>query len=410
MLTKLSSLVLSHNQLTGIVPSHLGLMSNLWGALDLSNNTLSGPIPSNIGMLSFLEFLDLSKNALTGTLPTELAMLTSLTYLSLSHNELTGMIPTELALLTNVGELGLMEENQLTPNNNTCTIDVTIDGCLDFSLLSNNNCEDVPIVISFVYNGGDCSQSDNLKNRSAFECVDSSTSPPPIQIGTVSYIVATDIAGDIYFEGFVAVGDSYTLNEDRMLDELSEDINITIYDPKDSSDPNSIVDGANILQTVLVDFSCSQPLFLADRFGANAVIEWIEPDGRTVTVANPEDFAPQLAEVTVFIVATDDVPVRLLALVFISNTEELNGGQINKTDEVYGTVLTGNVLELNPIQYTVDVSKRVRYTFFATIVAETIDGSSECNGFDFHECITGSNIVPFFPTVAPTFIPTVTPT
>jgi hypothetical protein len=83
---------------------------------------------------------------------------------------------------------------------------------------------------------------------------------------------------------------------------------------------------------------------------------------------------------------------------------------MDKTDEVYGTILTGNELELNPIQYTVDVTMRLRYTFFATIVAETFDGSSECNRFGFHEFIAGINLPPLFPTVTPlTAFPIITP-
>ena len=410
MLTRLRSLVMSNNRLTGTVPTHFGLMSNFLIVLDLSNNTLSGPVQSNIGMLSDLEFFDLSKNKLSGTLPTELGLLTSLTYMNLAYNDLTGIIPTELALLTNVGHLGLVEENKLTPNNSTCTLDISIDGCPSYIFYRDSICLDVPTTISFIYNGGDCSQSDNVMDRHVFECFDSNTNPPPSVSGVVSYIVATDVCGDVYFEGFVAVGDLYTLNEDLMLEKLSENINITIYDPKESSDPLTIVDGANILQTVLVDLSCAQPLYLLDQFGSNQVIKWTEPDGREVNIVFEDD--PQRQEEASLIVSTPDnsPPIRLLELNVISNIffgpSYNEKGLLNKTDEVYGTILQGNILELSPIQYTVNVTEWIRYTFFATIVAETIDGSDECNGSAFHECITGT---PLLATKSPSAFPTITP-
>jgi hypothetical protein len=182
-------------------------------------------------------------------------------------------------------------------------------------------------------------------------------------------------------------------------------MNITVYDPAGSDDPATILDQSNMLQTMFLHLSCSQPLFLLDRFGAQQVVEWTEGSGRLVTtqVATTTE-ALALSLNSNNIVGQDGV--RLLEMNIISNTE----GFINKTDEVNGVVITeGETIELSPINVTLDLSQRTRYTFFTTITGETLDGTAECNGFDFHECIVGAALPPAFPTLAPTPSPTTTP-
>jgi hypothetical protein len=292
-----------------------------------------------------------------------------------------------------------------------CIIDVEIDGCFNFTTPLDNSCEGRPIVMTFRYNGGDCSQSDNLQDRQKFDCFDiepedGGSGPPPLTAGTVSYVVATQLNADdvIYFEGFVPVGETFTLNDNRTFDRLSADMNITMYDPKNSSDPATIITAANMQQTTFVHLSCSQPLFLKDRFGSSQVVEFIEDDGRTVScfVATSIDTLTLTLNTTGLSGQTE---IRLLEMNIISNTE----GFINKTDEVNGVIISaGEVLTLSPINVTLDLTERTRYTFFTTVVGETLDGSTECNGFDFHECVAGLPLPPLFPTLAPTPSPTIT--
>ncbi|KAK8504756.1 hypothetical protein V6N12_047005 [Hibiscus sabdariffa] len=61
--------------------------------LNLSHNCLTGPIPSSLGDLSELESLDLSSNKLQGRIPMELNNLGFLEVLNLSQNNLVGLIP-----------------------------------------------------------------------------------------------------------------------------------------------------------------------------------------------------------------------------------------------------------------------------------------------------------------------------
>ncbi|XWS36959.1 hypothetical protein CRYUN_Cryun19dG0002300 [Craigia yunnanensis] len=64
--------------------------------LDLKRNQLTGKIPSNIGLLSKLQFLDLSSNSLNSELPISLANLTQVYELDVSRNNITGQLDPSL--------------------------------------------------------------------------------------------------------------------------------------------------------------------------------------------------------------------------------------------------------------------------------------------------------------------------
>ncbi|KAM7474427.1 hypothetical protein LguiB_021670 [Lonicera macranthoides] len=77
-------LLLENNQLTGSIPSTLGLVQTL-EVVRLDRNLLTGPVPSNINNLSRVNDLFLSNNRLTGALP-DLTGMDFLHYVDLSNN------------------------------------------------------------------------------------------------------------------------------------------------------------------------------------------------------------------------------------------------------------------------------------------------------------------------------------
>ena len=99
-------LVLSHNGLSGTIPSELGALTNL-KELSLAGNELRGAIPLELGNLTNLEWLFLGDNQLSGTIPSELSNLINLEWLNLWGNQLSGTIPSELGNLTNLTSLDL---------------------------------------------------------------------------------------------------------------------------------------------------------------------------------------------------------------------------------------------------------------------------------------------------------------
>ncbi|XP_062096117.1 probable LRR receptor-like serine/threonine-protein kinase At1g07650 isoform X2 [Humulus lupulus] len=89
--TKLETLVLSVNNLTGPIPSFLGRITTL-KALGLESNSFSGTIPPEFGNLVNMETLFLSANSLNGTWPVTLTNLTKLQTL-ISSNNFSGRLP-----------------------------------------------------------------------------------------------------------------------------------------------------------------------------------------------------------------------------------------------------------------------------------------------------------------------------
>ncbi|XP_037495872.1 probable inactive receptor kinase At5g10020 isoform X2 [Jatropha curcas] len=90
---KMESLDLSHNSLTGGLPSEVGNMGNL-KSITLSNNNLSGELPVELSKLTYLQYLDLSSNNFEGKIPDKLP--SSLIGFNVSYNDLSGTIPENL--------------------------------------------------------------------------------------------------------------------------------------------------------------------------------------------------------------------------------------------------------------------------------------------------------------------------
>ncbi len=279
-----------------------------------------------------------------------------------------------------------------------CVIDVELSGCPEPELILNQNCEGRPQVITFRYLGGGCDQSNNLQPRQKFTCEDFAGGPPS-SVGTPNYITATPKGGgDFYFTGPVNVGDKYTLNQNKDFDKLSADMTINVY----SSNPDA---GGTLLQTTNVHLSCSQALFLFDTFGSSQVTEWIETDGRIVS--DTQLNVPSGELVVQLDASPDTKPVRLREMNVLASTSDV---PIDYTADVNGVVLQPGVpLTLPGFEIDIELGRRVRYTFFTTIVGETLDGTNDCNGNSFLECTVGFNLGPIFPTTLPTPRPTITP-
>lgn len=90
--TKLASISLLVNRLSGEIPKHLGNISTLT-YLMLEANQFSGVVPPELGRLIKLQTLVLSSNQLTGNLPLSLAGLKNLTDFRINNNNFTGTIP-----------------------------------------------------------------------------------------------------------------------------------------------------------------------------------------------------------------------------------------------------------------------------------------------------------------------------
>ncbi|KAG2672739.1 hypothetical protein I3760_13G057000 [Carya illinoinensis] len=89
--SSLQQLVLEDNQLWGSIPSSIFKSMSTLPLISLAINKFSGPIPSIVFNMSSLQYIDLSNNTLSGTLPPEVGNLTTLIYLDLAKNNFEGI-------------------------------------------------------------------------------------------------------------------------------------------------------------------------------------------------------------------------------------------------------------------------------------------------------------------------------
>jgi hypothetical protein len=197
----LETLDLSHNGLSGTIPSVLGELPEL-RRLWLRSNMFSGSIPRELGITPsltlyvdrnqrHLEELDVSANLLVGTIPEELGNLNELSRLTLHRNNISGTVPPKLGRVPALRRL-YMRHNYISgsipkeltdaprslcmpPWGNppsrysaTCSGDVAF-GWFDCSILGTTQCEDVDECLeSPCYNGVAC--TDAVAPAKGFTC------------------------------------------------------------------------------------------------------------------------------------------------------------------------------------------------------------------------------------------------
>ncbi|KAF7813194.1 receptor-like protein EIX2 [Senna tora] len=114
----LEILDLGENQFSRIIPSWIQTFQGLQ-VLRLSQNLFNGDIPSSLCQLPFLQVLDLagliglnlSHNNLSGKIPSKMEDMKSLESMDLSGNHLYGLIPPTMSALTFLSHLNLSNNN-----------------------------------------------------------------------------------------------------------------------------------------------------------------------------------------------------------------------------------------------------------------------------------------------------------
>lgn len=107
-----TGLSLPNNNLTGSLPTEIGVLTQLT-SLNIFNNNISGTLPTTISNLTNAITLELGSNQLTGFIPPLIANLSSLERLDMSYNQFTGSIPTGIGTMTSLKQL-FFHVNQLS--------------------------------------------------------------------------------------------------------------------------------------------------------------------------------------------------------------------------------------------------------------------------------------------------------
>ncbi|KAJ6715601.1 LEUCINE-RICH REPEAT RECEPTOR-LIKE PROTEIN KINASE-RELATED [Salix viminalis] len=93
MLVKAQHFHLGRNRFSGTIPNELFRSDMILIHVLLHDNNLTGSIPSTLGLVQSLEAVRFEGNSLTGPVPSNLNNLTNVTTLILSNNKLTGPVP-----------------------------------------------------------------------------------------------------------------------------------------------------------------------------------------------------------------------------------------------------------------------------------------------------------------------------
>ncbi|KAK4846375.1 hypothetical protein QYF36_016505 [Acer negundo] len=114
MLVRTGHFHLGKNKLSGRIPEKLFSSDMKLIHVLFDSNQLTGPLPSSLGLVKTLEVIRFDRNFLFGTVPSNLNNLTNLSALFLSNNRLTGPIPN-LTNLTTLSYLD-MSNNKFDPS------------------------------------------------------------------------------------------------------------------------------------------------------------------------------------------------------------------------------------------------------------------------------------------------------
>jgi hypothetical protein len=222
-------------------------------------------------------------------------------------------------------------------------------------------CLERPLQITMLYNGGDCSQSDN-DQLLKFTCADSNGGPPTAE-GATSYIIVTDIRGMgiTYFQGTVPIGSQYILGDG--VNRVEADMLINIFS----------TDRTTLLQSVQYHSSCSSTLELKNRFGASQIVQYYNTLQGNVSCFADFSFSADI-EVPISAGAGN---VTLTSLVANTNF----AAQIDLTGQVAGVVVSpGDTVQVN-LQGTIDASIRRMYVIMFEILGVKSSGTV-CTGSD----------------------------
>jgi hypothetical protein len=259
-----------------------------------------------------------------------------------------------------------------TPDATICNVEVNTECSTQAATVNDSGeCDAlVPIItrcdqratfMEMLFNGGGCDQSFNIQGADKFDCTDANGGPA--LEGTYFVHAYPTGGGDTYFSGPVAVGDVFPLCPGYPAcsgDQFEADSTFRVF-AAPVSDP---VNDDSFVQAVNFHTSCSQNLFLKDKYGSSQLVIF---------------FNGLQGLVSCFVTATFSISLTNQGFVnaerIVLFTNSVNGNVTDLTNAVQG-VIAGDVIVVTT-QILVDMTIRQSY-FVQTDIVGISSSGAEC--------------------------------
>jgi hypothetical protein len=239
--------------------------------------------------------------------------------------------------------------------------------------------------MQFKYYEGDCEQSANMQTEKFF-CEDFAPIPQDLEAEIYLMATAKDDLSTIFFAGNHKLNDLYNMM-DPSGNRLPADMNLTVYE----------LQGVTLLQHVQYHSSCSQNLFLKDRYGVSQLVAFFNELQGLVDCFITSNYTFTIAN-------NGTLPATLDSLVTLTKPF----GPFDLTNEVLSQMLQPGDNFVMYLPIVIDLTVRPRYTLLATITG-TFTRSAPCSSSDFLDFIAGNTLPPSILTLALTTSPTRSP-
>ena len=245
-----------------------------------------------------------------------------------------------------------------------------------------SRCDQRATFMEMLFNGGDCGQSFNIQGADKFDCTDQNGGPGLTGQYYIHVVPRKKPDEDVYFSGPVNVGDVFPMCPGYPAcsgDRFEADSAVWVYPISAASNPNfDPVNDDNWLQLVNYHTSCSQNLFLKDKYGSTQLVIFFNEEQGLVSCFITATFS---------ITLTNEGEVAADEIILFTNT--VNGNTTDLTDAIQG-VEPGQQIIITT-QILIDMTVRQDYLITTDIVGATSRGK-ECSDSYTFSFTAGNNL------------------
>ena len=284
--------------------------------------------------------------------------------------------PTPLPTLEPTPEPTISEECDVVVSTDCSTQAATIGGSgeCDAIIPIITRCDQRATFMEMLFNGGNCDQSFNIQEADIFDCEDRNGGPGLTGQYYIHVAPRKSPNEDVYFSGLGNVGDVFPMCPGFPScsgERFEADTTVWVFPPEVASEPNfDPITNPNYVQLVNYHTSCSQNLFLKDKFGSTQLVIFFNDD---------QGLASCFITATFSITLTNEGEVAADEIILFTNT--VNGNTTDLTSAV-GEVQPGEIIIITT-QLLIDMTVRQDYIVTTDFVGATSRGKECSDSFTF---------------------------